>query len=226
MSRAISWAGIIPARAGFTARPGAGHRAHRDHPRSRGVYDAVVSTTIRTPGSSPLARGLRSSASTRSTRSGIIPARAGFTPPLRPSRLLWADHPRSRGVYDGVDGPATIRSGSSPLARGLQPSGDGGAGDEGIIPARAGFTKTTPGERARRRDHPRSRGVYACGGCPPQGAAGSSPLARGLPSTAGSAAPGIGIIPARAGFTVPASHGAPPPRDHPRSRGVYVARTS
>ena len=31
------------------------------------------------------------------------------------------------------------------------------------------------------------------------------------------------IIPARAGFTATASTSPPPPRDHPRSRGVYVA---
>ena len=58
----------------------------------------------------------------------------------------------------------------------------------------------------------------------PAGAsAGSSPLARGLRQAAGQATQRPRIIPARAGFTPVA--GPPPatPRDHPRSRGVYVA---
>ena len=54
-------------------------------------------------------------------------------------------------------------------------------------------------------------------------ASGSSPLARGLP---GQDLVGLGaarIIPARAGFTRPATLRPPPRWDHPRSRGVYPA---
>ena len=50
--------GIIPARAGFTSRPGSGAYAGRDHPRSRGVYSRTTTTHTAPPGSSPLARGL------------------------------------------------------------------------------------------------------------------------------------------------------------------------
>ena len=32
-------------------------------------------------------------------KAGIIPARAGFTTPMRSGTLTVADHPRSRGVY-------------------------------------------------------------------------------------------------------------------------------
>ena len=54
---------IIPARAGFTQQDASPGTGLRDHPRSRGVYltgsaDAVVLDDV-TPGSSPLARGLR-----------------------------------------------------------------------------------------------------------------------------------------------------------------------
>ena len=55
-------------------------------------------------------------------------------------------------------------------------------------------------------DHPRSRGVYTSKGRPALSASGSSPLARGLPST--------GSPTAAAG------------RDHPRSRGVYKILTT
>ena len=50
---------------------------------------------------------------------------------------------------------------------------------------------------------------------------GSSPLARGLPSHARILPHGRGIIPARAGFTLPVHINGVGGRDHPRSRGVY-----
>ena len=90
-----------------------------------------------------------------------------------------------------------------------------------IIPARAGFTGRPPCSGDTPQDHPRSRGVYrphcraACGG------RGSSPLARGLPSSRPRQFPQIRIIPARAGFTRVAVRGLRGHEDHPRSRGVY-----
>ena len=70
-------------------------------------------------------------------------------------------------------------------------------------------------------DHPRSRGVYQLVDQPPVPAAGSSPLARGLPVGANPTAAATGIIPARAGFTERVRRQHRPVRDHPRSRGVY-----
>ena len=52
-------------------------------------------------------------------------------------------------------------------------------------------------------------------------AAGSSPLARGLPGGGDLIGQGGGIIPARAGFTSPPCTRCARARDHPRSRGVY-----
>ena len=71
--------GIIPARAGFTARRHQGGRRHADHPRSRGVYNRRPVHRAATPGSSPLARGLHLEEHSRPPPGGIIPARAGFT---------------------------------------------------------------------------------------------------------------------------------------------------
>ena len=91
--------GIIPARAGFTSRRSAGRPSPGDHPRSRGVYIALVIVILHRWGSSPLARGLRLPAAAGRLGGGIIPARAGFTGgPGRPEPAH-ADHPRSRGVY-------------------------------------------------------------------------------------------------------------------------------
>ena len=137
--------------------------------------------------------------------------------------VLCTDHPRSRGVYDEGGWPAPGLWGSSPLARGLLPGAGGVPRRPGIIPARAGFT-CGGGDRARRRrDHPRSRGVYLSSKLAILDEDGSSPLARGLPPTWEWGVDGRGIIPARAGFTGSCLRQAPGLTDHPRSRGVYFA---
>ena len=71
----------------------------------------------------------------------------------------------------------------------------------GIIPARAGFTGARHGLDGPHRDHPRSRGVYVVPLQTGGHVCGSSPLARGLPSTKWWHVIHGGIIPARAGFT-------------------------
>ena len=111
------------------------------------------------------------------------------------------DHPRSRGVYSFRALRSCGSAGSSPLAQGLQGQGRGRQTRQRIIPARAGFTRESPGTCA-----PRS---------------GSSPLARGLPDRIAQVQGGPGIIPARAGFTPRSATGTPSGRDNPRSRGVY-----
>ena len=133
---------IIPARAGFTRLRGAITEQVRDHPRSRGVYVTGPHPRIRVVGSSPLARGLLNGIVRALDRTGIIPARAGFTPRFVSPIISPQDHPRSRGVYNDV--PLSIRSarGSSPLARGLPSQTSVRLPADRIIPARAGFTAT------------------------------------------------------------------------------------
>ena len=152
--------GIIPARAGFTTRRPVRCLPAADHPRSRGVYPAWPREAGGSRGSSPLARGLPAVRRRRRAASGIIPARAGFT-----SEVVWTgvgglDHPRSRGVYSPATSASVTRGGSSPLARGLQGDRAARRARIGIIPARAGFTPRPSRRPRRRRDHPRSRGVY------------------------------------------------------------------
>ena len=69
--------------------------------------------------------------------------------------------------------------GSSPLARGTLPDGSRVAGDEGLIPARAGNTEIENVFSLDLGAHPRSRGEHH--GATPENidAVGSSPLARG-----------------------------------------------
>ena len=111
--------------------------------------------------------------------------------------------------------------GSSPLARGLRFWSPHRGGVIRIIPARAGFTRSSTCGATATQDHPRSRGVYFPAVCVDQVLNGSSPLARGLPVTARCVRVDRGIIPARAGFTSLFLPVVRPPMDHPRSRGVY-----
>ena len=114
-------AGIIPARAGFTAvlRENGGRVG--DHPRSRGVYRLERIEQDVTEGSSPLARGLLHGLPEGDDDRRIIPARAGFTGRVRGPPYSWWDHPRSRGVYLNRSCDHRYHAGSSPLARGLPP---------------------------------------------------------------------------------------------------------
>ena len=192
--------GIIPARAGFTRGPPLARAAHRDHPRSRGVYAISVRESALAEGSSPLARGLR-------TAAGSVPARRGSSPLARGLHFEHdSDHrtrriiPARAGVYPSSPSPSASRDGSSPLAR--------------------GFTLDAPSRRCPCADHPRSRGglhhqghrpgppggiiparagVYSASSAPQSAATGSSPLARGFTPL---------NPPSRAS-----------PGDHPRSRG-------
>ena len=152
----------------------------------------------------------------------IIPARAGFTGRRSARASGCTDHPRSRGVYLLSPRSGVFPTGSSPLARGLQPGEQQVRVADRIIPARAGFTGFGSWFSPPRLDHPRSRGVY-CGGAHLRGPpAGSSPLARGLRQRAGGGRRRPGIIPARAGFTPGGQSRSDRGRDHPRSRGVYT----
>ena len=133
------------------------------------------------------------------------------------------DHPRSRGVYTSPSRQGKTRFGSSPLARGLLQMDYTLQHPVGIIPARAGFTSTPSAPATSSTDHPRSRGVYHVWDMHVVSRHGSSPLARGLLGVGGPGVAGARIIPARAGFTPGGPQGTPPRRDHPRSRGVYLA---
>ena len=154
--------GIIPARAGFTLVKNRIIVESEDHPRSRGVYNMLLKVLYSLLGSSPLARGLRSSIPWTSTRTGIIPARAGFTPNRHSRSSGRPDHPRSRGVYLWMLIEMRHIPGSSPLARGLRRGPAASLVEPRIIPARAGFTRRISPDGRSGGDHPRSRGVYVC----------------------------------------------------------------
>ena len=213
---------IIPARAGFTAPVSDPAAVRADHPRSRGVYACRPSRRARVMGSSPLARGLHRGGKGGSGSGGIIPARAGFTGSGSWLVVPFGDHPRSRGVYAAAATSPLARSGSSPLARGLRGNSTPSTAPPRIIPARAGFTAESQRKVRTQEDHPRSRGVYMTPGGQRPMSSGSSPLARGLPSSPSPINRKERIIPARAGFTAESQRKVRTQEDHPRSRGVYM----
>ena len=213
---------IIPARAGFTRFSASSGVGLKDHPRSRGVYNKRDQTQTIPRGSSPLARGLLLLDYDEAPIGGIIPARAGFTDATLKFKNTLSDHPRSRGVYRSSSIRLRTSVGSSPLARGLPCPCQRSSGGRRIIPARAGFTHERRRPRPRPWDHPRSRGVYLHVHYLSRARLGSSPLARGLPALGDDPPAVLGIIPARAGFTIFDGEFLGAVRDHPRSRGVYL----
>ncbi len=170
---------IIPARAGSTNTATEDHAGTGDHPRSRGEHSVPTGVTRMCWGSSPLARGAPIMVFDCSGRVGIIPARAGSTPFRALGGRGPGDHPRSRGEHAITARVVNPVVGSSPLARGARAVCCAVSVPEGIIPARAGSTRTSTGLHPAARDHPRSRGEHAYLRNVGQQMGGSSPLARG-----------------------------------------------
>ena len=174
-------------------------------------------------GSSPLSRGIRACRRWGVSRSRIIPALAGNTHvPSSPRTVYW-DHPRSRGEYRRDAISDSIGLGSSPLSRGIRTWGAGQGDREGIIPALAGNTTWSGRSTETGRDHPRSRGEYPLPAFTDSLPDGSSPLSRGIPVRDVITSTRAGIIPALAGNTPVILRVWVTPRDHPCSRGEYVA---
>ena len=174
----------------------------RDHPRMRGVYIKVFSTSRAT--------------------CGIIPACAGFTQYRGRTPRVEADHPRMRGVYPSSAVKSPKLAGSSPHARGLRGYAYQPNLASGIIPACAGFTSVRRSWTSAPRDHPRMRGVYLTPTIRTCSTPGSSPHARGLLDANNQDVLNARIIPACAGFTLFIAGGIRWWRDHPRMRGVYA----
>ncbi len=192
-----------------------------DHPRSRGEHDVeAVAHTLRN-GSSPLARGAHFDVSRVTLVGRIIPARAGSTrhPTRTPS--TGRDHPRSRGEHVTSPVVSSMRTASSPLARGARAELGLRPSLGRIIPARAGSTAAVSATRSPAGDHPRSRGEHDLVGNRVPDLSGSSPLARGALTKGFIMTARRRIIPARAGSTVPRSPSRPAGTDHPRSRGEH-----
>ena len=140
--------------------------------------------------------------------------------PPRRLRTLRA-HPRSRGEHWWPLPLLGVQAGSSPLARGTHPRHANPSCLRGLIPARAGNTLPRAVESQTPRAHPRSRGEHVAFGALLDDGVGSSPLARGTQFSRSQGTGSQGLIPARAGTTIPSPKASVETGAHPRSRGDH-----
>ena len=151
--------------------------------------------------------------------SRLIPARAGKTPrPRRPSCSAWA-HPRAGGENYRAIGPASGPAGSSPRGRGKRVHCSVLSCLVGLIPARAGKTHHHSETSVRMRAHPRAGGENRNAHTHRKDSQGSSPRGRGKRSSSPTHETAAGLIPARAGKTVPQARSWSPSSAHPRAGG-------
>ena len=173
-------------------------------------------------GSSPLARGPRLEVCHSLEAVGLIPARAGTTPPAPTLARTDGAHPRSRGDHLGPSASTPRPRGSSPLARGPPVVSRWSLRCVGLIPARAGTTIFSVFLLVMVGAHPRSRGDHSKALATSSRSPGSSPLARGPRIFHGGYVVRAGLIPARAGTTLAYPRAHPNGRAHPRSRGDHT----
>ena len=130
------------------------------HPLARGEHSDRTMQNDLQQGSSPLARGTHRGTLGGQARIRLIPARAGTTLPNGVWYNARGAHPRSRGDHRNVVLVGGRFQGSSPLARGPHSACLRRFRLVGLIPARAGTTRSCCPSRACRRAHPRSRGEH------------------------------------------------------------------
>ena len=133
--------GIIPACAGSTFTSTIPAFLRWDHPRMRGEHLSVSVTVPARTGSSPHARGARTTSDRENRGQGIIPACAGSTMQSLRSLPKVRDHPRMRGEHLPKSSAVLKREGSSPHARGAPIMRENLEVVKGIIPACAGSTR-------------------------------------------------------------------------------------
>ncbi len=213
--------GLIPARAGSTARRPAPPRRATAHPRASGEHTAIVQRSRLLMGSSPRERGARLVGRPGAVVGGLIPARAGSTGGRSPPGSPSAAHPRASGEHEStIVTPAEAR-GSSPRERGAHPVGRGEAEGDGLIPARAGSTRPAGRAARRSRAHPRASGEHCQHTTSACSVTGSSPRERGARAGLLGGIFPHRLIPARAGSTLSVPTTPGPTRAHPRASGEH-----
>ena len=193
--------GLIPARAGKTARSCGCRRRVRAHPRAGGENGMMVEAPKPGAGSSPRGRGKRVAPPTPTVSPGLIPARAGKTSSLYGSRSAASAHPRAGGENTFGARIAATAAGSSPRGRGKPSISVFWVPLYGLIPARAGKTYPRNSGHRRSRAHPRAGGENKLAMNVSYSSQGSSPRGRGKPRPRGWGKSPFRLIPARAGKT-------------------------
>ena len=193
--------GLIPARAGKTHHDQDQTVRLPAHPRAGGENVVEPVWTNVSTGSSPRGRGKHVLLECRHLAVRLIPARAGKT--LRASRM-WR-HRRAHPRAGGENLPFRVSSlqlfGSSPRGPGKLCAALWQALDVGLIPARAGKTKTPPPVVVVIGAHPRAGGENRVFRVTVIVLSGSSPRGRGKQRVLVREWSNDRLIPARAGKT-------------------------
>ena len=214
--------GIIPVCTGSTYPCDYLSCRHWDHPRMHGEHPEDGCLGVWRLGSSPYARGARRSNWILTYDNGIIPVCTGSTD----KREYWSsapwDHPRMHGEHPAGMRLVIFRVGSSPYARGAPCRLAHLLIAHGIIPVCTGSTLPTRLVVGRPRDHPRMHGEHMGGAQVLLEQRGSSPYARGAPSSSHAASLAPGIIPVCTGSTRTPIGDQLGLGDHPRMHGEHV----
>ncbi len=193
------------------------------HPRWRGEHASAAQLRPSSAGSSPLARGTRWFASSRTGMFWFIPAGAGNTATNCARTASNPVHPRWRGEHAPGLRNINAAAGSSPLARGTRHKAHAPGLHLRFIPAGAGNTATAPTASTWLTVHPRWRGEHLLCNNRVDEYTGSSPLARGTRPAELQARRHRRFIPAGAGNTLSTPTPVAPPAVHPRWRGEHGA---
>ena len=172
---------FIPACAGNADTSGKRASAATVHPRMRGERRRAAVRQEGWPGSSPHARGTLGSVTLRRHLHRFIPACAGNADTVPRPPVWMAVHPRMRGERRFQAVRTGWPCGSSPHARGTQPTLRNSDYSERFIPACAGNACLLSQQLPDVPVHPRMRGERPRRARAVIPAAGSSPHARGTP---------------------------------------------
>ena len=170
-------------------------------------------------GSSPRVRGKPVGERGRCFAGGLIPARAGKTQRACLPASTRTAHPRACGENAQCSPRGWDRCGSSPRVRGKPEPRDDRRGVGGLIPARAGKTRTRATSPTAPWAHPRACGENLTALTAELAMFGSSPRVRGKRKPPRSRGRVGRLIPARAGKTVDRVHAGLQSRAHPRACG-------
>ena len=215
--------GIIPAHAGLTLCLGGNLYLSGDHPRACGAHRCLNRSPSPLAGSSPRMRGSLQSDKGVVQNSGIIPAHAGLTSPMRILVIAGGDHPRACGAHGCASKISMRPAGSSPRMRGSHIVEDLVVPRVGIIPAHAGLTNALATVAGPLGDHPRACGAHFIYGYLRPASSGSSPRMRGSLLQQVIRWQVFGIIPAHAGLTAASVSTKCARWDHPRACGAHRA---
>ena len=217
---------VIPACAGNTGTVCSASADRPGHPRVRGEHSKSASRSETEDGSSPRARGTPTPKPLRTGTRRVIPACAGNTARCKCPSPTATGHPRVRGEHCSRSGQSLVGSGSSPRARGTHHAAQVVDIARRVIPACAGNTWTMLLRILMQAGHPRVRGEHRSRFTPLRPIDGSSPRARGTPSSMLHRLDLGRVIPACAGNTGREGRAGGSQPGHPRVRGEHPSMPS